>query len=91
MTKKDFIKQLRVEKYGSFTNALFFDYKNTGSSRGYKFMVYAHSKNCTKKLLIDTFYEWVVKEIQLPYFVLYNYAATDEKRFGVPLSLSYNH
>lgn len=91
MIKKSFIKEIDCHKYGKHTNAIFFDYKDNGGSRGFKYMVYAHALNCSKKFLIDILYEWVTNEVQPPYFVSYKYASTDEKRFKVPICLNINH
>lgn len=87
MTKKEFKLRVFSNVYtggGNKVNAMFFDRKENG----YKYMVYANSKNITKKELFNLFHNWIFSEdYVLPYYINYRYAESDEKRFKVPLSL----
>lgn len=89
--------------HGVKHNVIYFDYKvvrdeNAESdelmgkpiiARGFKYGVALDIKNGTKSELINHAYNWIVKEINLPYYVRYRYAETDAKRFKVSLSLNW--
>lgn len=91
MTKKSFIEDVDYHKYGKKT-VLFYDWKNGDSTkgehfRGFKYMVWVHKENATKKELMDIFYQWVNGLIdQVPYYVGYKFANTDDQRFKIPIS-----
>lgn len=84
-------------------NVIYFDYKTvydeTAKSdelmgkpiigRGFKYGVALDIKDGTKAELIEHAYNWIIKEINLPWYVRYKFAATDDKRFKVPLSLNW--
>lgn len=57
--------------------------------RGFKYGVALDIQEGTKADLIKHAYNWIVKEINLPYFVRYKYAIEDKNRFKVPLSLNW--
>jgi hypothetical protein len=71
------------------TNAIFFDWKETESGRGFKYAVAATIENCTKVELFNHFYNWVCKSISLPYYVRYKVAINDSDRFKTPISLNF--
>ena len=97
MTKKQFKSECREQTFTGWNghrikvNAFYFDFKqgtiNEKYFGGYKYMVYADVKNCSKADLLDWFYRWVIKEETLPPYVLYKYADTDDKRFKLSLSI----
>lgn len=88
MTKKEFKLRVFSNVYtgrGTKYNAMFYDWKERN---GYKYLVYANSKDITKKELFNLFYNWIFSEdYVLPYYINYRYAESDEKRFKIPLSL----
>lgn len=88
MTKKEFKERCGMHRYtGRGTpaiNGLFFDWQGY---HGYKYAVYASSQDISKKDLINAFYDWVLYNRTLPWYVTSKYAETDEKRFKVPISL----
>jgi len=58
-------------------------------ARGWKYGVALDIKDGTKAELIKHAYNWIVKEINLPWYVRYKYAETDAKRFKPALSLNW--
>jgi len=99
MTKKEFKEFVRDQTYTGWNghririNAFFFDWK-TGSTAdnkyfgGYKFRVSANAKLMSKKDLFELLYKLVNNiVVEVPWFVTYRFAATDEQRFKIPLSL----
>jgi len=94
MTKKQFKEMCYDNVYtggGRRINAFHFDHKageiDNRTYRGYKYRVSADTKDMTKKELFQAFYDWIYKEIELPWYVDYKFAETDEKRFKVSLSI----
>ena len=89
--------------HGIKHNVIYFDYKTVYDetvepdellgkpviARGFKYGVALDIKDGTKAELINHAYNWIVKEINLPYYVRYKYAETDAKRFKVGLSLNW--
>ena len=71
------------------TNTIFFDWKETENGKGFRYAVAATIENCTKAQLFDHFYDWVCKDIALPYYVRYKCAVTDSDRFKTPVSLNF--
>ena len=86
MTKKDF-KELALNNVytstGKRINAFFFGYKD----HTWKFMAWCDTKDANKQELFDLMYKWCINEIELPWWVNYKIAETDEQRFKIPLSL----
>lgn len=84
-------------------NVIYFDYKVIRDenaepdelmgkpiiARGFKFGVALDIKNGTKAELIKHAYNWIIKGIELPWYVRYKLAENDAKRFKVPLSLNW--
>jgi hypothetical protein len=95
MTKKSFNQDVSYHNYGKRNGkiALFYDwqtgdYEKGERWRGYKWMVYCRKENATKKELMDIFYQWVNGIIDnLPYYIDYKFAITDDNRFKVPITL----
>ena len=87
ITKKSFKEQCSAHRYGKHINALYFDWQ---SYNGFKYGVWAQKVNATKKELYDVMYNWAFNEEEPPWYVHYRYAATDEKRFKVPISLNWS-
>jgi hypothetical protein len=90
MTKKQFSNEVSFHNYGKRDGkiALYYDYKSYDGVHGYKYMVYSHKSNATKKELLDIFYQWVNGLIdQVPYYIGYKYAINDTDRFKVKLTL----
>jgi hypothetical protein len=93
ITKKLFKELCSTTTYsggGTRYNAIFYDYQD----RAWKYMVWANTKDMTKKDLFNEFYEWLKenegKEPNLngmPWYVNLKYAPTDEKRFKIPIGL----
>ena len=97
MTKKQFKSECREQTFTGWdghrikVNAFSFDFKVVTIDNihyaGFKYMVYADVKNCSKADLLNWFYKWVIKEENLPPHILYKYASTDDKRFKLSLSI----
>lgn len=68
-------------------NAFFFDYMSGDNFRGYKYMVSANVKDCNKTELLKEFYAWVINEKNIPWYINYKFAKTDEDRFKISLSI----
>ena len=93
MTKKAF-KELcnSGHEYGhgkNKHNAMFFDWVRNDDGVGFKYGVAMSIVNGNKKELFDAFYNWVVKGIDLPYYIRYKYANTDNQRFKTPICLNF--
>lgn len=92
MSFKEFKSRVRYDKYSnsrSTTHVFFFDWKEIGQDRGFKFAVAAETKNATKAETLNQFHRWVCKNINLDYYIRYKFAATDADRFKTPLSLNF--
>ena len=92
MTKKEFKEKTHSHVYSgnrTKTNVLFFDWQETNNGRGFKYGVASDVDNCCKKDLFNHLFDWVVNNIEPPYFVRYKYAMTDRQRFKTPLSLNF--
>lgn len=98
ISKKEFKENCREEVYTGYNghrtriNCFHYDWKSGKTPEGkyfggYKYRMYANVKNMSKAELFKAFYNWVVNEIQPDYYVQYKFAATDEQRFKVSLSL----
>ena len=90
MTKKIFRELCSFHEYGKGNNkrnAIYFDWKSDfdNNAVGYKYMVKGVVDSIHKTELFNVLYNWVVNEIQPPFFVLYKYAETEQKRFKVSL------
>jgi hypothetical protein len=95
MTKKEFKENCRFELYtggGRRINAIHYDWKSGTEDEifyiGYKYRVYSDVKNCSKADLFKAFYNWVIMGKNLPSFIKYKYAETNQQRFKIPLSLN---
>jgi hypothetical protein len=95
MTKKEFKELTDYHVYTGTgynrikTNVIFFGWKVTETGRGFKQAVASESRNCTKAELFNYLYDWVINQVEPPYYVRYKYAETDDQRFKVPLSLNF--
>lgn len=96
MTKQQFKSECDFHVYtggGNRINAIYFDWKSGTTDdgqryNGFKYMVYADTKDMLRKDLFNELWQWVTEQIQQPsYMVQYRYAVTDAKRFKVPLSI----
>jgi type IV secretory pathway VirB6-like protein len=99
ITKKEFKNECRSETYTGWSghrvrkNAFYFGYKsgeiNGKYFGGYKYMVAADYKDCSKADLLNLLYNWVTGKLEtaLPYYVKHRFAATDEERFKISLSI----
>jgi len=92
MTKKEFKELCSFYEYGrgkKKRNAIYFDWKTDFSNKinvvGFKFMVKARVENCKKAELFNVLYDWITKEVQVPWYVEYKYASTEQDRFKVPM------
>ena len=89
MTKKEFKERCGVHIYGKGKrklNAIYFDWKRSEDGTGYKFVVKAQIGNCKLTELYNHLYNWAMNEVQLPYFIQYKFAETDDKRFKVQIT-----
>ena len=99
MTKKEFKTECSEQTYVGWNgkririNAFFYGWRSgedmaTGKSfAGYQYMVSSNVKNLSKAELFKVFYEWVVNQAELPWYVNYKYAQFDTDRFKVSLSI----
>jgi len=94
-TKKEFKERCSFHLYTGVgynrtkTNVIFFDWQDTENGRGFKYGVAADRTNCSKADLFKHLFEWVTKEVSLPYYVRYKFAETDANRFKTPISLTF--
>ena len=96
ITKKAFKERCDLHRYGKW-KVLYYDwadnYKTAKDNKywaGFKYGVKENSRRPLKtKELYDIAYDWIVNGIEVPYYVNTMYAETDEKRFKVPISLSF--
>lgn len=95
ITKKEFKERCSFHLYTGVgynrtkTNAIFFDWQQNDDGRGFKYGVAADRENCTKADLFKHLFDWVVNDVELPYFVRYRFAQTNTQRFKTPLSLNF--
>ena len=95
MTKKTFNQEVSYHNYGKRDGkiALYYDWQGGDFQknehwRGFKYMVYCHKCDATKKELMDIFYQWVNGIINnVPWWVNYKFATTDNDRFKVAICL----
>ena len=88
MTKKEFKDRSSCHVYGKGKkkrNAIYFDWQFAEQGTGFKYMVKATVENAKLVELYQVLYDWVVNEVQPPWYVEYKYAETDMKRFKVNL------
>jgi hypothetical protein len=69
-------------------NAIYFEWQDNDEGRGFKAAVASSVENCTKAELFDILYDWITKEVNLPYYVFSKYAHTDAQRFKVPITFN---
>ena len=93
MTKKDFRERCDTNHdYGRGAkriNAVYVDWKDNEQGRGFKFAAATSIENCTKTELFNHVYDWIVNEINLPYYIYYRIAQTDEKLFKPPVAFNF--
>jgi hypothetical protein len=100
ITKKAFRERCSFHTYKATsppyrnTKVIYYDWQSFGHTdnerhTGFKYAVREERQPMKAKELFDVLYEWVVNEVELPYYVGYQYAATDKERFKVPLSLNF--
>lgn len=100
ISKKEFKTKCYFNEYGrgkNKVNAIWFDWLTKARIEnpryekdyfaGYKFMVSADVRDCKKDELFTVMYNWVLKQENVPWYVNYKYAETDNQRFKVPLSM----
>lgn len=90
MTKKEFKERASAHHYGKRQSggvlAIFFDWKTTENSNGYKYCIFSRMENATQKDLLDMLKDFIEGKIEdTPYYVQLIIAPTDEQRFKVPL------
>ena len=95
MTQKQFKEGCSFHEYGrgkGKRNAIYYDWKSDFDNKavGFRFMVKCSVVDALKQELFKILYEWVMsgtagKEIQLPWWVDYRYAITEQDRFKVSL------
>lgn len=92
LTKKAFKEGCSLHHYGKF-KVIYYDWKSSTSGKpwvGFKYAIMESKGNPIKtKEMYDILYDWVVNKVELPWYMNYIYAETDEKRFKVPLSMSF--
>ena len=96
ITKKEFKERCGFHRFVAtdrILNAIYFDWKSertaTGFIVGYKYMVKAYTRECSKAELLNQLYLWVNDSNWTPpYFLDIKYAETDEQRFKPPVSMS---
>jgi nicotinamide mononucleotide adenylyltransferase len=97
ITKKAFRERCDFHTYtgsGSKTKVIYYDwqtFEHTDMERrtGFKYAVREGREKLKAIELFNILYDWVVNEVQPPYYVGYKYAPTDKDRFKVPLSLNF--
>jgi hypothetical protein len=95
MTQKQFKEDCSFHEYGrgqGKRNAIYYDWKSDFDNKavGFRFMVKCTVADALKAELFKILYDWVMggtagKEIQLPWWVDYRYAITEQDRFKVSL------
>lgn len=96
LTKKAFKEGCSLHHYGKY-KVIYYDWADnfkTAVDRkfwvGFKYAVMESRGNPVKtKEMYDMLYDWVVNGVNLPWYMNYRYAETDEKRFKVPVSMSF--
>ena len=91
MTKKDFKEKCSFHQYGrgrNKRNAIYYDWKIDlkNDAVGYKFMVKSTVEDAKLNELFNVLYDWVINEVDVPYWIQYKFADTEQKRFKVSLS-----
>jgi hypothetical protein len=95
ISKKSFKERCSFHTYTGWDghiikhNVIYFDYQETEKGRGFKYAVALDIKDGTKAELFEAFYQWICKLNELPWYIRYKCAETDEKRFRVNLSLNW--
>ena len=97
MTKKEFKTKCDFNHvYGrgaNRINAIYVDWKSERNGEnyivGFKYGVASSVENCTKAELFDHLYNWIEKNIHLPYYIYSRFAQYDSQRFKVPIG--FNH
>jgi len=95
MTRKEFNEKCDFHVYTGWNghrvkhNVIYFDYKQTDEGRGFKYAVAMDIQNGTKAELVKILHDWIVNEVEPPWYVRYKYAETDAQRFKVGLSLNW--
>jgi hypothetical protein len=90
MTKKDFKERASVHHYGKRQSggvlAVFFDWKTTENSNGFKYCIFARMVNARQNELLDMLKDFIEGRIEdTPWYVQLIIAPTEEQRFKVPL------
>jgi len=83
LTKKEFKELCSFHEYGggpNKRNAIYYGYKQ---DYGWKFMVKGIVSEVKKNELLDILYDWVMDDIEPPYWVQSNYAKNDNRRFKI--------
>jgi len=90
MTQKQFKENCSFHEYGrgqNKRNAIYYDWKSDFDNKavGFRFMVKCSVADALKQELFKELYNWVINEIEPPYYVQYRYAQTEQDRFKVSL------
>lgn len=92
MTKKKFKEQCDLTHvYGrgkNRINAIYFDWKESDTDRGFKYAVASSVENCTKAELFNHLYNWVVNGVYLPFYIFSKFAQYDNQRFKTPITFN---
>ena len=89
--KKDFKEKCSFHVYGKGKgkiNAIYYDWKSDfeNGAVGFKYMVNVEVGLMSKSVLFTEFYNWVIHEVSLQYFIQYRYAIHEKDRFKVSLT-----
>jgi len=94
MTKKDFRERCDTDSvYGNGAkriNSVYVDWSECDNHKGFKFGAATSIENCTKAELFNHVYDWIVNEVNLPYYIYYRVALTDAERFKTPIVFKYS-
>jgi hypothetical protein len=95
VTKKSFKDKCDFHVYRGYDgrkrriNAIFYDWQETPTGRGFKCGVAMSTENGTKAELFEAFYQWVCNSMELPWYIRYKYAISDGSRFKCPIGLNF--
>lgn len=89
MTKKEFKKRASIYSYGKRNKggirAIFFDWKDGKKGGGFKYCIYSRMINATQSEMLNMLHDFIEGRIEdVPWYVQFIIAQTDEERFKVP-------
>jgi len=85
MTKKEFKERCSFHEYGggqNKRNAIYYGYKQ---DYGWKYMVKGIVSEVKRNDLLEILYDWVMNDVEPPYWVQTNYAEKDNRRFKIAI------